>query len=196
MQEKLAQLDSIRGQQNGGGANKKQSDQHTSCIVHSLRGKLHSTSEHFKDALKEHASNLKGQEARRATFTSPNAASQMTSMTPFSGGLSQQSQQQQQQMMGPNQTTQYLEDRANMVEQVESHVVELGNIFSQLSQIVAEQEDMLGRVDDNVQTTLVNVQGAHEQFLQYYRNISSNRKLMLRMFAVLLVFIVLFGISL
>ena len=95
--------------------------------------------------------------------------------------------------MMPNQSTQFLEDRANMVEQVESHVVELGQIFHQLADIVREQEDMLGRVDDNVQETMVNVTGAHEQFLQYYRNISSDRNLMMRMFAVLIFFIVMFG---
>ena len=47
------------------------------------------------------------------------------------------------------------------------------------------------RIDDNVVDVEMNVEGAHGQLLKYYQGITNNRGLMVRSFAVVVVF---FGI--
>jgi syntaxin 5 len=57
---------------------------------------------------------------------------------------------------------------------------------------VAEQGEMAVRIDENVDTTLSNVESAQTQLLKYLNSISSNRWLAMKVFAVLLVFLVIF----
>jgi len=90
-------------------------------------------------------------------------------------------------------THSYLESRALAVESVQSTIVELGGIFDQLRVMVAEQGSEMQRVDENVDDALSNVEQGHQQLLRYWRRVSSNQGLMIRVFAVLMFFVVLFG---
>eukprot|EP00300_Choanocystis_sp_HF-7_P041062 c7681_g1_i1.p1 GENE.c7681_g1_i1~~c7681_g1_i1.p1 ORF type:complete len:221 (-),score=48.44 c7681_g1_i1:21-683(-) len=185
MNQRLAQLESVQQRE----LLRKQALQHSSCVVDALKGKLHSTASSFDNVLRLRSDNLKSQESRRKTFSAPSAMlppSHVPLMTPppNSHGHHQ---------LALQTDSDYLQSRGTMVEQVESHIVELGQIFSQLSQLVADQDELFQRIDENVNDTLINVEGAHNNFLTYYRNISSNRKLLLSMFAVLIIFIFIFG---
>ena len=66
-------------------------------------------------------------------------------------------------------------------------------IFDQLRVMVAEQGSEMQRVDENVDDALSNVEQGHQQLLRYWRRVSSNQGLMIRVFAVLMFFVVLFG---
>ena len=57
---------------------------------------------------------------------------------------------------------------------------------------VQEQGELAIRIDENVDTTLANVDSAQAQLLKYLNSISSNRWLVMKIFAVLLVFLVVF----
>ena len=57
---------------------------------------------------------------------------------------------------------------------------------------VQEQGELAIRIDENVDTTLTNVDSAQAQLLKYLNSISSNRWLVMKIFAVLLVFLVVF----
>jgi syntaxin 5 len=57
---------------------------------------------------------------------------------------------------------------------------------------VAQQGEMTERIDANVEETLGNVDNAKQQLLKYLNNISNNRWLMLKVFFVLLIFLVVF----
>ena len=48
--------------------------------------------------------------------------------------------------------------RANQVEDIEGHIVELGGIFQRLSTLIAEQGEQVERIDDNMDNALVNVE--------------------------------------
>jgi syntaxin 5 len=87
---------------------------------------------------------------------------------------------------------QYLASRAEALHQVESTIVELGGIFQQLAHMVAEQGEMATRIDENVEDSLANVDAGQAQLLKYLSAISSNRFLALKVFAVLLFFMVFF----
>lgn len=48
------------------------------------------------------------------------------------------------------------------------------------------------RIDENMDESLVNVEGAQGQLLKYYNSISSNRWLILKIFMVLITFLLIF----
>lgn len=50
------------------------------------------------------------------------------------------------------------------------------------------------RIDSNVDDAQLNVEAAHDELLRYFRSVSSNRWLMLKVFGVVLVFILIFAV--
>ncbi|CAN7117997.1 unnamed protein product [Brassica rapa subsp. narinosa] len=108
-----------------------------------------------------------------------------------SSPLLQQSQQQQQQQMVPLQDT-YMESRAEALHNVESTIHELSNIFTQLATMVSQQGEIAIRIDQNMEDTLANVEGAQSQLARYLNSISSNRWLMIKIFFVLIAFLMVF----
>ena len=70
-----------------------------------------------------------------------------------------------------------------------SVVRELGQIFTQLATMVAEQRETVQRIDADTLDIAANVGGAQRELLKYYASISSNRWLMLQIFGVLIVMV-------
>ncbi|RUP52043.1 t-SNARE [Jimgerdemannia flammicorona] len=95
--------------------------------------------------------------------------------------------QQQAQMMVMQQE-QYIESRSTAIESIESTIAELGNIFQQLAQMVAEQREQVQRIDQNTDDIEMNVTGAQKELQKYFNNISSNRWLMMKIFATIVFF--------
>lgn len=104
---------------------------------------------------------------------------------------SQQQQQQQQQQMVPLQDT-YMQGRAEALHTVESTIHELSSIFTQLATMVSQQGEIAIRIDQNMEDTLANVEGAQSQLARYLNSISSNRWLMMKIFFVLIAFLMIF----
>ncbi|KAH1057441.1 hypothetical protein J1N35_035506 [Gossypium stocksii] len=102
-----------------------------------------------------------------------------------------QHQQQQQQQMVPLQDS-YMQSRAEALQNVESTIHELGTIFNQLATLVSQQGELAIRIDENMDDTLANVEGAQGALLKYLNSISSNRWLMIKIFFVLIVFLMVF----
>uniref|UniRef100_A0A2P2M4F3 Uncharacterized protein LOC105631354 isoform X3 n=1 Tax=Rhizophora mucronata TaxID=61149 RepID=A0A2P2M4F3_RHIMU len=105
--------------------------------------------------------------------------------------LQQQQQRQQQQQMVPLQDS-YMQSRAEALQNVESTIHELSNIFTQLATMVSQQGELAIRIDENIDETLTNVEGAQGQLVRYLNSISSNRWLMIKIFFVLIVFLMIF----
>jgi syntaxin 5 len=106
-------------------------------------------------------------------------------------GHPQEQQQQDQQMIVAPQDV-YLNSRQEALQQVESTIVELGNIFQQLAHMVHEQGEMAVRIDENVDDTLANVEAGQAQLLKYLGTISSNRWLMLKVFGIIMMAMMFF----
>ncbi|CAI9285893.1 unnamed protein product [Lactuca saligna] len=78
----------------------------------------------------------------------------------------QQSQSQSQsQEMVPLQDNSYMQSRAEALHNVESTIHELGNIFTQLATMVSQQGELAIRIDENMEDTLANVEGAQGQLM-------------------------------
>lgn len=75
---------------------------------------------------------------------------------------------------------------------MESTLQELGGIFQQLAQMVAEQRDTVQRIEANAEDIELNINEAQNQLLRYYRNISSDRWLMIKIFlTIIFIFLVM-----
>lgn len=108
------------------------------------------------------------------------------------GGAGGYSNQQQQQVMLYDESDQYVQERAETMQNIESTIVELGGIFQQLAHMVKEQEEMVERIDSNVQDAELNIEGAHTEILKYFQSVSKNRWLMVKIFGVLIFFFLFF----
>lgn len=86
----------------------------------------------------------------------------------------------------------YMNSRSEALQNVERTITELGGIFQQLSTMVAEQGEMAVRIDENVEQSVANVDAAQTQLLKYLNSVSSNRWLIMKIFGVLISFLVFF----
>ncbi|KAJ6698838.1 SYNTAXIN [Salix purpurea] len=83
-------------------------------------------------------------------------------------------QQQQQQQMVPLQDS-YMQSRAEALHNVESTIHELSNIFTQLATMVSQQGELAIRIDENMDETLSNVEGAQGQLVREYKKMHRKR---------------------
>jgi len=96
------------------------------------------------------------------------------------------------QMQMVEQQDSYIQSRSTAIESIEATIAELGQIFTQLANMVAEQRETVQRIDADTMDIASNVSGAQRELLKYYASISSNRWLMLKVFGVLIVFFLIF----
>ena len=100
----------------------------------------------------------------------------------------------------------YLHERAQAVQDIEAHMTELGSIFERLSTMITEQGEMIDRLDDNLDAAEVNVNMGYQELVKYGQNVYemdkdlmssfSNRSLIMKLFGVLIFFIIFFLIFL
>merc|ERR1712110_260725 len=89
---------------------------------------------------------------------------------------------------------QYYSSRADAMHTIESTIVELGGIFSQLATMVKEQEEMVTRFDNSLVYVIDNVELGHNEILRYFQSVTSSRWLTVKIFGVLIFFFLLFVI--
>uniref|UniRef100_A0A2N9HNT9 t-SNARE coiled-coil homology domain-containing protein n=1 Tax=Fagus sylvatica TaxID=28930 RepID=A0A2N9HNT9_FAGSY len=69
----------------------------------------------------------------------------------------------------------YTQSRAVALHNVESTIAELSGIFTQLTTMVVQQGELAIRIDDNMDESMANVEGARSSLLRHLNQISSNR---------------------
>jgi syntaxin 5 len=192
---------------------------HTNAVVSTLQSKLANTSSKFRDILQVRSASLKEQQSRREQYGYNNSLEPIRSDSPLFTPAAAPSTSEIRQRMGTHtedtvlelpsggdafgfgpvqqQVTssvnlEVIESRSQAIESIESTIAELGQIYQHFAQLISTQRESIQRIDDNIVDTEMNVLGAHNQLLQYYESISSNRWLMAKMFAVLIFFFVIF----
>ena len=95
------------------------------------------------------------------------------------------------------------------MQSIEQTIIELGDIFTQLATMVRQQEELVDRyvaqrrrltgnerfffrIDANVNDAAHHIEGAHTELLKYLRSVTSNRWLIIKVFAVLIIFFLIF----
>ena len=81
--------------------------------------------------------------------------------------------------------------RAEGVEQMESTIAELGQMYTRLAHMVGSQGDMVIRIDSNLDDTLVHAESGHNYLVQMYDRVSGNQGLIIKIFIVIIVVAVL-----
>lgn len=199
----------------------KQAGDHSENVVDSLKSRLGATAEGFKSVLKMRTESLVAQQDRRSQFMGSSVSapfgasasgamnsnavaldlgggslgasgSSMSAGAGMGGGGTGQALS----LMRPPQDVSYQDARADAVRQVESTIVELGQIFNQLATMVQEQGETVDRIDANVDDTVSNMDAGQNQLMMYYNSISGNRALILKVFGTLLMFLVLWAVIL
>lgn len=183
----------------------RQTGDHEGSVVESLQGRLGAAAEGFKDVLKMRTESLAAQQERRGQFggsgSAPFGATESAVALDLGGVSGGQSSSVggvggQMSLMRPPQDVSYQDARADAVRQVESTIVELGQIFNQLATMVTEQGEMVERIDANVDDTVSNIDAGHNQLIVYYNSISGNRALILKVFGTMLLFLILWSVIL
>ena len=82
---------------------------------------------------------------------------------------------------------QYIQQRGQAIESIESTISELGSIFGQLAQMVSEQGEQIQRIDANTEDVVDNVEGAQRELMKYWSRVQGNRWLVAKMFGVLMI---------
>ncbi len=114
-----------------------------------------------------------------------------TPLTPWDiQRMEQESGQDQMMQLIPDQN--YLAQRADAMEQVESHIVELGTIFNKLAVMVNEHKDMVQRVEDNVDDANSTINLSLNSLADTLTNLQTNRALFFKVFGILVTFIIMF----
>jgi len=177
----------------------KQTDQHSDSIVNSLRYKLKDATKGFSQVLELRTENLKNQQKERETFTGAsvgrNTRAEKSSL--YRAPVTDNESPDEFAIPMPQQRAlvtqdQYVENREKAVATITKTIGELQGMFSQLAHLVSEQQDLIQRIDDNVEATSSRVTEAQNELLKYLNSISNNRALVLKVFLVLFVFILLF----
>lgn len=189
------------------GSQSKHQRAHAGNVLVSLQTKLVDMSKDFKSVLEMRTENLKQQKLRREKFSAvplsvPDFSAGQNGSVLRGGKLADPGAsvavdleglaQQQSQMQMVDQTDTYIQERADAMQNIEQTIVELGGIFKQLAVMVKEQEEQMMRIDSNVSETQMNVEAAHGELLKYFKGITSNRWLMVKIFLVLIIFFIIF----
>lgn len=87
---------------------------------------------------------------------------------------------------------QYFEARERAVTEVEKTINELGQLFQRLATMLSEQQELVERIDEDVESAVENTDNAKNALLKAYETVSSNRGMYMKIFGILAIFILFF----
>lgn len=165
------------------------SQRHSDTVVETLKSRLARTGQDFRSTLQHQSKNMKQNAARRHMFTAADRPQT------FESALLQDREQhlQQQELVSETGNVQYYRQRAEAVREIEAAVAEVGELFSDFTRLVHEQDEVVLRIDTDVDDALRHVNAGSNELMRYLSNLSSNRGLILKIFAMLFVFLMFFG---
>eukprot|EP00442_Polarella_glacialis_P054038 CAMPEP_0115080262 /NCGR_PEP_ID=MMETSP0227-20121206/18575_1 /TAXON_ID=89957 /ORGANISM="Polarella glacialis, Strain CCMP 1383" /LENGTH=333 /DNA_ID=CAMNT_0002467875 /DNA_START=84 /DNA_END=1083 /DNA_ORIENTATION=- len=184
-------IEALESKAKGTGPNKS-SQAHSSNMVTTLKTRLLEVTKDFKDALEDRTKALEQQDKRRQMYSSGNGAA----ANPFaqrqrpspSGNSDDLEGGGGAQAMSLQQGQGYHSSRAEAVQSVQRTIGELAQMFQKMAVMVTAQEEMIMRIDHDVDDTMSNVEAGRDNLLQYFHYISSNRALIIKVFLILIFF--------
>ncbi|GFP81501.1 syntaxin-32 [Phtheirospermum japonicum] len=204
----VVDLQLLSSSRNESGQTSTDTTTHSTTVVDDLKNRLMGATKEFKDVLTLRTEEtdvlfFRFQESYKSFYSSASLGCEvcwgnLCGTSPSMGQRQRiiipnapQQQQNQQQQLVPLQDS-YMQSRAEALQNVESTIHELSNIFNQLATLVSQQGEIAIRIDENMDDTVANVEGAQGALLKYLNSISSNRWLMIKIFFVLIFFLMIF----
>ena len=173
-------------------ADNRQIQQHCHSVSSTLNSRLTDLTRSFKDVLELRTKTMQELENRRNKYSSSSASigantfGQKQDMDLESGKTLESAQI-------LNQSGAYHLSRADAARNLQGMIAEIGQMFTKMSHMIVQQEEMVQRIDQDVQGSLDHVNDGHSELLKYFNNISGNRSLILKIFAILIFFLVVFA---
>jgi syntaxin 5 len=122
------------------------------------------------------------------------AGEQMHDNNNSEGANSLAQMEEQQLLLAP--PTQYFEDRIKAADEIESTIGELGQLFRRLTTMIHEQQEMVERIDEDIENAVGSVDQAHGALQKAYDAASSNRALYVKLGGILALFFLFFTVFL
>lgn len=199
--------------QHASNSKSKNSQTHSNSVVFVLQSKLANMSNDFKHVLETRTQHLKDQKLRRDNFSKNTVATCLTAPPVVSNtrpsillrddyqatngrdaiiNMNTDEALQKQQLLAIDESDNYYASRSETMQNIEQTIVELGDIFTQLATIINQQGESVDLINRNVDEANVHIEAAHGELLKYFRSVTSNRWLMIKVFAILIVFFLIF----
>jgi len=169
-----------------------QTTKNSDNIVSTLKGQLVSTTNEFRKVLEIRTENIKYQQRSKSEFTGTSNALTSIPNQSYSEQTSDNNGEISITMPLQTQLRDYSRSRLDAVQSIESTIVELEGIFRHLAQLVGEQGESIERIDHDIDQSSNNLIDTQSQLLKYWASLSSSRGLTMKIFFVLIVFVVLF----
>lgn len=164
------------------------SRQHYVTVTEVLKTRLLDVTKEFKDILTLRTENLKRQDRRRNLYSfggDSGTAEADEGIYDVEGG-------QRVSLVTSRQGQSYAQSRAEAVENVQRVIGELASIFQRVATMITHQEEMIQRIDQDLDTSMVHIREGQGELLNLYNRISSNRTLIIKVFLILMAFIMFF----
>jgi len=179
--------------------------QHSSAILTNLRTQLADTTKNFSQALTTRTKSIKQQSTRRKTFeansTGRRPKRDLHAFENLMGGSTSPSGDPQEPLLGQQQQQQqhmieikddYLEQRADAVDDIQKMLGELGTMYTRLAGFVEGQGEDINRIDSNVSGALVSLTAGEKELQTALARQRSSQWLVVKVFGVLLTFAMFF----
>ncbi|VWU53348.1 syntaxin, Qa-SNARE family, partial [Hepatocystis sp. ex Piliocolobus tephrosceles] len=83
----------------------------------------------------------------------------------------------QQQTLKVNEKTSYLHSRADAMENIQKVIGDLAQMFQKVATLVTQQDEMIKRIDEDVDISLTNTREGQNYLLTYFNRLTSTRTL-------------------
>lgn len=176
-----------------------QNENHREIVCKHLNYLVKNTSKTFSDVLKIRADSIKEQEKKKMKYASlPTQNNQ-----PYQRNINQFSFQDNElsndetsidipQSTSALLSTEHLEQRVQGVQNIERMLNDLVGLYNHITFLVKEQDEMVQRIDDNVEESVFNIEEGHNSLQEAFASISSNRGLIVKSLLIILFFAVVF----
>jgi syntaxin 5 len=82
------------------------------------------------------------------------------------------------------------------VQKVQAQVAELGKMFTVAARHVNEHQDMIERIDDHTEESMMHIENANNELLHHWHHVAGSRQLICKVFGILFFFVVFFVVFL
>lgn len=172
-----------------------QMQQYADSLVQTLRQRLAEIVKGLQEISELRVRIMQEQETRRNKFSfAPNIASQAASGAAYTS-VNVEDPELGGSMSSSQSMSQYHTSRLSSVQGIQRTIAELGQIFTRMASTIQQQEEMVSRIDSDIDTADFHIKEGTNQLMIYYKSISSNRKLILKIFAILLFFAMIMALT-
>ena len=174
-------------------ADNRQIQQHCRSVTSTLNARLTDLTRSFRDVLELRTKTMQELETRRGKYSASTASIGANTFgnkqdMDLESGKSLEAAQ------ILNNTSTYHLSRADAARNLQGIIAEIGQMFNKMSHMIVQQEEMVQRIDQDITGSLDHVNEGHSELLKYFNSISGNRSLILKVFAILIAFIIIFAI--